>query len=76
MSTRVKILNAIKDCTLEPIDFEQMECYAEMEEWELRDELIAELYSLKEAYDNLLDKANVDSFKLLDRIERLNLVSK
>lgn len=76
MSTRVKILNAIKDCTLEPIDFEQMECYAEMEEWELRDELVAELYSLKEAYDNLLDKANIDSFKLLDRIEQLNLASK
>jgi hypothetical protein len=76
MSTRVKILNAIKDCTLEPIDFEQMECYAEMEEWELRDELVAELYSLREAYDNLLEKANRDSFKLLDHIEQLKLAEK
>jgi hypothetical protein len=71
MNTRVKILNAIKDCTLEPIDYEQMECYAEMEEWELRDELIAELYYLREAYVNLLNKANTDSFKLLDQIEQL-----
>lgn len=53
MNTRVKILNAIKDCSLEPIDYEQMECYAEMEEWELRDELIAELYSLYEQYNRL-----------------------
>jgi len=71
MNTRVKILNAIKDCSLAVIDYEQMECYAEMEEWELRDELVAELYSLKEAYDNLLNKANTDSFKLLDQIEQL-----
>jgi hypothetical protein len=48
-----------------------MECYAEMEEWELRDELLSELYSLREAYDNLLEKANVDSQKLLDQIEQL-----
>ena len=53
MNTRVKILNAIKDCSLAEIDYEQMECYAEMEEWELRDELIAELYSLYEQYNNL-----------------------
>jgi hypothetical protein len=53
MSTRVKILNAIKDCSLDVINYEQMECYAEMEEWELRDELIAELYSLYEQYNNL-----------------------
>lgn len=71
MSTRVKILNAIKDCTLSQIDYEQMECYAEMEEWELRDELIAELYSLSEAYKNLLEKANINSQKLLDQIEQL-----
>lgn len=71
MNTRRKIISAIKSCSLHTIDFEQMECYAEMEEWELRDELIAELYSLKEAYDNLLDKSNKDSFKLLDQIELL-----
>jgi hypothetical protein len=71
MSTRVKILNAIKDCTLSPIDYEQMECYAEMEEWELRDELISELYCLSEAYKNLLEKANADSQKLLNQIEQL-----
>ena len=53
MSTRIKILNAIKDCSLAEIDYEQMQCYAEMEEWELRDELIAELYSLREAYERL-----------------------
>jgi hypothetical protein len=61
MSTRVKILNAIKDCTLEPIDFEQMECYAEMEEWELRDELIAELYALRERYNNIKSDNNIIS---------------
>lgn len=53
MSTRVKILNAIKDCSLAPIDYEQMQCYAEMEEWELRDELIAELYSLRQNFNEL-----------------------
>jgi hypothetical protein len=61
MSTRVKILNAIKDCTLEPIDFEQMECYAEMEEWELRDELIAELYALRDRYNNIKSDNNIIS---------------
>jgi hypothetical protein len=61
MSTRVKILNAIKDCALEPIDFEQMECYAEMEEWELRDELIAELYALRDRYNNIKSDNNIIS---------------
>jgi hypothetical protein len=71
MNTRAKMLSAIKNCSLFPIDYEQMECYAEMEEWELRDELLSELYSLREAYDNLLEKANIDSQKLLDQIEQL-----
>lgn len=53
MNTRTKILNAIKECSLSPIDYEQMECYATMEEWELRDELIGEIYALRDALDEL-----------------------
>lgn len=53
MNTRQKILNAIKECSLSPIDYEQMEAYATMEEWELRDELIDEIYALRDALDEL-----------------------
>lgn len=71
MNTRVRIITAVKECSLSPIDCEQMEAYAVMEEWELRDELIGEIYALRDAYDELLLKANVDSLKLLDQIEYL-----
>jgi hypothetical protein len=30
-----------------------MEAYAMMEEWELRDELIGEIYSLRDAFDEV-----------------------
>lgn len=53
MNTRTKILMAIKECSLSPIDYEQMEAYATMEEWELRDELIGEIYALRDALDEL-----------------------
>jgi hypothetical protein len=53
MNTRTKILMAIKECSLSPIDCEQMEAYAMMEEWELRDELIGEIYALRDALDEL-----------------------
>jgi hypothetical protein len=53
MNTRARILTAIKECSLSPIDCEQMEAYAMMEEWELRDELIGEIYSLRDAFDEV-----------------------
>lgn len=71
MNQREKIINAIEDCRLESVTQQEMGDYARMFTDELADVLIADLYLLREQYDNLLDKANVDSQKLLDYLEKI-----
>lgn len=71
MNQREKIINAIEDCRLDSVTQQEMSGYARMFTDELADVLIADLYLLREQYDNLLDKANVDSQKLLDYLEKI-----
>jgi hypothetical protein len=48
-----------------------MGAYARMYTDDLVDVLIADLYLMREQYDDLLEKANVDSQKLLDYLEKI-----
>jgi hypothetical protein len=71
MNQREKIINAIEDCRLDDVTQQEMGAYARMFTDELMSVLVDDLYLLREQYDNLLEKANVDSQKLLDQIEQL-----
>ncbi len=71
MNQREKIINAIEDCRLDDVTQQEMGAYARMFTDELMGVLVDDLYLLREQYDNLLEKANVDSQKLLDQIEQL-----
>lgn len=71
MNQREKIINAILDCKLERVPYWTMEEYAKMYTDDLVGVLADEFILLREQYDALLKKANVDSQKLLDQIEQL-----
>ena len=71
MNQREKIINAIEDCRLDDVTQQELGAYARMFTDELMSVLVDDLYLLREQYDNLLEKANVDSQKLLDQIEQL-----
>ena len=71
MNQREKIINAVTDCRLDNVEYHTMEAYAKMYTDDLVDVLIGDLYLMREHYDELLEKANVDSQKLLDQIELL-----
>jgi len=71
MNQREKIINAIEDCRLDDVTQQEMGVYARMFTDDLMGVLVDDLYLLREQYDNLLDKANADSQKLLDQIEKL-----
>lgn len=71
MNQREKIINAVMDCRLDGVEYHTMEAYAKMYTDDLVDVLIGDLYLMREHYDELLEKANVDSQKLLDQIEQL-----
>lgn len=71
MNQREKILNSIEDCRLDDVTQQEMGAYARMFTDDLVDVLVNDLYLMRENYDNLLDKANVDSQKLLDYLEKI-----
>lgn len=76
MNQREKIINAIEDCRLDDVTAHTMGAYARMYTDDLVDVLIADLYLIREQYDELLDRSNVDSQKLLDQVEQLRLTGK
>jgi len=71
MNQREKIINAIEDCRLDDVTQQEIGVYARMFTDDLMGVLVDDLYLLREQYDNLLEKANADSQKLLDQIEQL-----
>jgi hypothetical protein len=71
MNQREKIINAIEDCRLDDVTHHEMGAYARMFTDDLVGVLVDDLYLLRERYDELLEKANVDAQKLLDQIEQL-----
>ena len=71
MNQREKIINAIEDCRLDDVTAHTMGAYARMYTDDLVDVLIGDLYLMREQYDDLLEKANVDSQKLLDYLEKI-----
>jgi hypothetical protein len=71
MNQREKIINAIEDCRLDDVTQQEMGVYARMFTDDLVGVIVDDLYLLREQYDNLLEKANIDSQKLLDQIEKL-----
>jgi hypothetical protein len=71
MNQREKIINTILDCKLGRVPYFTMEEYAKMYTDDLVNVLADEFILLREQYDNLLEKANADSQKLLDQIEQL-----
>jgi ketosteroid isomerase-like protein len=71
MNQREKIINTIEDCRLDNVTATEMGAYARMYTDDLVDVLIADLYLMREQYDDLLEKANVDSQKLLDYLEKI-----
>jgi hypothetical protein len=71
MNQREKILNAIEDCRLDNVIAREMGAYARMYTDDLVDVLISDLYLMREQYDDLLEKANVDSRKPLDYLEKI-----
>lgn len=73
MNQREKIINAIEDCRLDDVTQQEMGVYARMFTDDLVGVIVDDLYLLREQYDNLLEKANIDSQKLLDQIEQLRL---
>jgi len=68
---RTKIIDCIEDCRIDEMQSHSNGALARMYTDDLVDVLIAEYYLLREHYDELLEKANVDSQKLLDMIEKL-----
>lgn len=65
MNQREKIINAIEDCRLDDITHHEMGALARMFTDDLVGVLVDDLYLLREKYDELLEKANVDSQKII-----------
>jgi hypothetical protein len=68
---RTKIIDCIMECTLPETKTHSIDGMARMYTDDLVDVLITEYYLLREQYDDLVVKANVDSKKLLYQIEKL-----
>ena len=68
---RTKIIDCIMECNLPETRTHSIDAMARMYTDDLVDVLITEYYLLREQYDALIEKANKDSFKLLDMIETL-----
>jgi hypothetical protein len=68
---RTKIIDCIMECNLPQTRTQSIDSMARMYTDDLVDVLVTEYYLLREQYDDLLEKANVDSQKLLDMIEKL-----
>jgi hypothetical protein len=69
---REKIINAILDCRISPVEYREMEHLAKLYTDDLVDVLINELYELHQALEDNITKANVENQKLLDIIEHGN----
>lgn len=69
---RTKIIDCIMECRTPYTKTHTIDAMARMYTDDLVDVLVTEYYLLREEYDNLLVKANEDSQKLLDKIEKLN----
>jgi hypothetical protein len=68
---RTEILDCIMECNLPQTRTQSIDAMARMYTDDLVKVLIKEYYLLRDEYDQLLAKANVDSQKLLDMIEKL-----
>lgn len=68
---RTEIVDCIMECNLPQTRTQSIDAMARMYTDDLVKVLIKEYYLLRDEYDNLLEKANVDSQKLLDMIEKL-----
>jgi len=73
MKNRAKIINAIKDCSLEQLDINTLLDIASMNDEELVQYLALELYSLKYEYENLLDKSIVTENTLFEKVKELEI---
>jgi len=73
MKNRKKIINAIKDCTLDKLDIDVVFEMATLDDEELTQYLGLELYSLRYSYDNLLNQAQEDQNKMLEKIKELEI---
>lgn len=71
MNQREKIINAVLDCRIDNVEYHTMEAFAKMYTDDLVEVIVGDLYLLRQNYDDLLAKANVDAQKLLDQIEQL-----
>lgn len=52
MTTREKIINALQDCSIEPIRYTELERLSKLDTFDLIDEVITLLYELREEFDN------------------------
>lgn len=69
---REKIINAILDCRITPVEYREMEHLAKLYTDDLVDVLINELYELHKALEDNTSKANVENLKLLEIIANGN----
>lgn len=69
---RTKIIDCIEECRTPYTKTHTIDAMARMYTDDLVDVLVTEYYLLREEYDDLLVRANEDSQKLLDKIEKLN----
>ena len=68
---RTKIIDCIEECRTPYTRTHTIDALARMYTDDLVDVVITEYYLLREQYDDLILKANEDSQKLLDMIEKL-----
>jgi hypothetical protein len=73
---REKIINAILDCRIEPVEYREMEHLAKLYTDDLVDVLINELYELHKALEDNISKANTENLKLLQIIANGNTLQR
>jgi len=69
---REKIINAILDCRISPVEYREMEHLAKLYTDDLVDVLINELYEKHRALEESISECNVETQKLLNKIENGN----
>ena len=72
MNQREKIINAILDCRINPVEYREMEHLAKLYTDDLVDVLVNELYELHTALEDSVSRANVENLKLLEIIANGN----
>lgn len=73
MKNREKIINTIKDCSLEQLDLSEAIKIASLNDEQLIQYLALELYSMRHNYNSLLEKAFADQSKMLEKIKELEI---